>query len=170
MRNIAFQHAHAVADSNKYRISQLMSFTAERLPSVDSTSRPFCVRFKGPLRGRRQHYGFTASYDTLQHSIRSLWLRATPAEIAPACHQTIASPHVLFIMTTSEPQRLASVIQKETRSSSRPYIELFLLIKRYAVVKPDCDDGSWCMGQNTDSDDDQQCPRKDHARDPSSWV
>ncbi len=50
------------AESNKYRISQFMSFTAERLPSVDSPSRPFCVRFKGPLRGRHQHYGFTASY------------------------------------------------------------------------------------------------------------
>ena len=32
--------------------------------------------------------------DSLQHSIRSLWLRATPAGITPACHQTISSPHV----------------------------------------------------------------------------
>jgi hypothetical protein len=37
--------------------------------------------------------------DSLQHSIRSLWLRATPAGIAPACHQTISSPHVQrFVM------------------------------------------------------------------------
>ena len=40
--------------------------------------------------------------DTLQHSIRSLWLRATPAGIAPACHQTISSPHVHgFVMPVS---------------------------------------------------------------------
>jgi hypothetical protein len=32
--------------------------------------------------------------DSLQHSIRSLWLRATPAGIAPACRQIISSPHV----------------------------------------------------------------------------
>ena len=37
--------------------------------------------------------------DSLQHSIRSLWLRATPAGIAPACHQTISSPHVHFIVS-----------------------------------------------------------------------
>jgi len=36
--------------------------------------------------------------DSLQHSIRSLWLRATPAGITPACHQTISSPHVHFIV------------------------------------------------------------------------
>jgi hypothetical protein len=50
------------AGSNRYKISELMSFIAERLPSVDSPSLPFCIRFNVPLRRRRQHYGFTASY------------------------------------------------------------------------------------------------------------
>jgi hypothetical protein len=39
-----------------------MSFTAERRPSGDSPSLPFCVRFNEPLRRRRQHYGFTSPY------------------------------------------------------------------------------------------------------------
>ena len=34
---------------------------------------------------------FAALIPTLQHSIRSLWLRATPAGFPPACHQTISS-------------------------------------------------------------------------------
>jgi len=37
---------------------------------------------------------FAALIPTLQHSIRSLWLGATPAGFTPACHQTISSPHV----------------------------------------------------------------------------
>ena len=82
------------AESNRYKISELMSFTAERPLPVSSPSLPFCVRFNEPLRRRRQHYGFTLLIDSLQHSIRSLWLRATPAGITPACHQTISSPHV----------------------------------------------------------------------------
>jgi hypothetical protein len=37
--------------------------------------------------------------DSLQPSILGLWLRATPAGIAPACRQTISSPHVhRFVM------------------------------------------------------------------------
>ncbi len=60
---------------------------------------PFYVRFNVALPRRRQHYGFTLFLDTLQHSIRSLWLRVTPAGVPPACHQTISSPHVHgFIM------------------------------------------------------------------------
>ena len=50
------------AESIRYKTSVLMSFTAERLPSGDSPSLPFCVRFNEPIRRRRQHYGFTASY------------------------------------------------------------------------------------------------------------
>ena len=37
--------------------------------------------------------------DSLQHSIRSLWLRATPTGVTPACHQTISSPHVHCIVS-----------------------------------------------------------------------
>ena len=50
------------AGSNRYKISELMSFTAGRLLPVDSPSLPFCVRFNEPLRRRRQHYGFTSPY------------------------------------------------------------------------------------------------------------
>ena len=50
------------AGSNRYKISELMSFTAERPLPVDSPSLPFCVRFNEPLRRRRQHYGFTSPY------------------------------------------------------------------------------------------------------------
>ncbi len=82
------------AGSNSYKISELMSFIAERPLPVDSPSLPFCVRFNVTLRRRRQHYGFTLFIDTLQHSIRSLRLTATPAGVTPACHQTISSPHV----------------------------------------------------------------------------
>ena len=82
------------AESNRYKISELMSFTAERPLPVGSPSLPFCVRFNVPLQRRRQHYGFTLLIDTLQHSIRSLWLRATPTGSPPACQQTISSPHV----------------------------------------------------------------------------
>jgi hypothetical protein len=88
------------AESNRYKISELMSFTAGRPLPVDSPSLPFCVRFNVPLQRRRQHYGFTFLIDTLQHSIRSLWLRATPAGVTPACHQTISSPHVHFLVTS----------------------------------------------------------------------
>ena len=82
------------AGSNRYKISELMSFTAGRPLPVDSPSLPFCVRFNESLRRRRQHYGFTLLIDSLQHSIRSLRLTATPAGSPPACHQTISSPHV----------------------------------------------------------------------------
>ncbi len=82
------------AESNRYKISELMSFTAERPLPVDSPSLPFCVRFNVALPRRRQHYGFTLFIDTLQHSMRSLWLGTTPAGSPPACHQTISSPHV----------------------------------------------------------------------------
>lgn len=50
------------AGSNRYKISELMSFTAERPLPVDSPSLPFWARFNEPLRRRRQHYGFTTSY------------------------------------------------------------------------------------------------------------
>jgi hypothetical protein len=50
------------AGSNRYKISELMSFTAERPLPVDSPSLPFWVRFNEPLQMRRQHYGFTTSY------------------------------------------------------------------------------------------------------------
>ena len=50
------------AGSNRYKISELMSFTAERPPPVGSPSLPFWARFNEPLRLRRQDYGFTDSY------------------------------------------------------------------------------------------------------------
>ena len=50
------------AGSNSYKISELMSFIAERPLPVDSPSLPFWVRFNELLRIRRQHYGFTHSY------------------------------------------------------------------------------------------------------------
>lgn len=50
------------AESNSYKISKLMSFTAKRPLSGDSPSRPFCVRFNGPLPGRRQNYFFKSTY------------------------------------------------------------------------------------------------------------
>ena len=50
------------AESNRYKISELMSFTAERPLPVGSPSLPFCVRFNASLRISRQHYGFTNSY------------------------------------------------------------------------------------------------------------
>jgi hypothetical protein len=93
------------AGSNRYKISELMSFTAGRPLPVDSPSLPFCVRFNVALRRRRQHYGFTLLIDTLQHSIRSLWLRATPAGVPPACLQTISSPHVHFFVRRLRPVR-----------------------------------------------------------------
>ena len=71
------------AGSNRYKISELMSFTAGRPLPVDSPSLPFCVRFNVALRRRRQHYGFTLLIDTLQHSILGLWLRATHAGSPP---------------------------------------------------------------------------------------
>ena len=40
---------------------------------------------------------------TLQHSIRSLWLRATPAGFPPARLQTISSPHLQRIVTVPLP-------------------------------------------------------------------
>ena len=97
------------AGSNRYKISELMSFTAERPLPVDSPSLPFCVRFNVPLQRRRQHYGFTLLIDTLQHSILGLWLRATHAGSASACHQTISSPHVHLTVSstaTSHPIKL----------------------------------------------------------------
>jgi len=71
------------AESNRYKISELMSFTAGRPLPVDSPSLPFCVRFNVAFRSRRRHYGFTLLIDTLQHSIRSLRLTATPAGSPP---------------------------------------------------------------------------------------
>ena len=62
VRDVALQHAHALGRIPQVQISKLMSFTAARLLSVDSPSLPFCGRFNEPLRRRRQHYGFTASY------------------------------------------------------------------------------------------------------------
>lgn len=50
------------AGSNRYKISELVSFTAERPPPVGSPSLPFWVRFNEPLRMRRQDYGFTRPY------------------------------------------------------------------------------------------------------------
>jgi hypothetical protein len=75
------------AESNRYKISELMSFTAERPLPVDSPSLPFCVRFNGRLRRRRL-------IRQLQHSILGLWLGVTQAGFPPASHQTISSPHV----------------------------------------------------------------------------
>jgi hypothetical protein len=44
---------------------------------------------------------FAALIPTLQHSIRSLGLRATPAGFTPACLQTISSPHVHRMVRSS---------------------------------------------------------------------
>ena len=75
------------AESNRYKISELMSFTAGRPLPVDSPSLPFCVRFK--MRFRRKRL-----IRILQHSILGTWLTLTQAGVPPACHQTISSPHV----------------------------------------------------------------------------
>ena len=64
------------AGSNRYKISELMSFTAERPLPVDSPSLPFCVRFNVALRRSHQHYGFTLLKDSLQHSIAGTMLCA----------------------------------------------------------------------------------------------
>ncbi len=50
------------AGSNRYKISELMSFIAERPLPGDSPSLPFWARFNEKLRTRRQHYGFTHTY------------------------------------------------------------------------------------------------------------
>jgi hypothetical protein len=59
---LPFSMHTAWAGSNRYKISELMSFTAETPLPVDSPSRPSCVRFNEPLRRHRQHYGFTSTY------------------------------------------------------------------------------------------------------------
>ena len=62
VRDVAFQHAHALGGLQQVQISELMSFSAGRRHSVDSPSLPFFVRFNEPLRKRRQHYVFTSTY------------------------------------------------------------------------------------------------------------
>lgn len=82
------------AGSSRYKISELMSFTAGRPLPVDSPSLPFWVRFKKRL--RRMPYTHTATLDTERAA------NAYHAGSPPACHQTISSPHVHgFVMPLS---------------------------------------------------------------------
>ena len=57
-------------------------------PTVNSSSQPFCVRFK--IRLRKKMFLIRI----LQHSILSVWLTLTQAGSPPARQTDLASPHV----------------------------------------------------------------------------
>ena len=82
------------AESNRIQNFGAQYHSAPRGHSRSIHPHYLSVYASTPLRRRRQHDGFTLLIPTLQHSIRSLWLRATPAGFPPARHQTISSPHV----------------------------------------------------------------------------
>ena len=56
--------------------------------------------------------------DTLQHSILSLWLRATQVGIAPTCFQTISSTHVHGLFCRYS-HRTVLVVSRHTESKDR---------------------------------------------------
>ena len=85
---VAFRHEHTLGRiRQKQRFRSSIPFRAGELSPYLSSSLPFCVRFNQRLRRNRL-------IRWLQHSIRGLWLEATPAGFAPARPQTISSPHV----------------------------------------------------------------------------
>ena len=86
-------HLRAGSDRN-HDFGVLVPFTATRPRPVRASSRPFSVRSGEPLRRAASLVAAPCLTDSLQHSIRSLWLTATPMGFAPACHQIISSPHV----------------------------------------------------------------------------
>lgn len=97
------------AESNRYKISELMSFTAGRPLPVDSPSLPFCVRFNEKLRSRRQHYGFTYPY-----SFAATLDTEPPAKsYSGGCHTRLSSNH---FQSARSPlgSRLASHVWKVT--------------------------------------------------------
>ena len=69
------------AGSNRYKISELMPSTAEKLPSGDSLSRPLFRRFNEPR--SETSPALRLLIDSLPHLIRTLWLRATRRESPP---------------------------------------------------------------------------------------
>jgi len=78
---------HPTQDPQVERFRSSMPFRAGELSPYLSSSLPLCVRFNQRLRRARL-------IRWLQHSLRGLWLEATPAGFTPACQQTISSPHV----------------------------------------------------------------------------
>jgi hypothetical protein len=77
------------ADSNSYNLSELNTIQGGVASPCLSSSLPFCVRFNQALQ-----VGEPTLIAKLQHSIPSLWLRATWVGVAPTCPQTISSTHV----------------------------------------------------------------------------
>jgi len=64
------------AESNRYKISELIPFTAAGPPAIHSSSFSFCVRFK-------IRFQLMMPIRILQHSILGLWLAATQAGTTP---------------------------------------------------------------------------------------
>ena len=77
------------ADSNSYNLSELNTIQGGVASPCLSSSLPFCVRFNRALQ-----VGEPTLIAKLQHSIPSLWLRATWVGVAPTCLQHISSTHV----------------------------------------------------------------------------
>jgi hypothetical protein len=89
MKNVAFQYAHTLG-----RFQQLQSFGALVPFRVRQSVDTFHPRYLFLPQNREHRASTWLLPDTLQHSILSLWLRATQVEIAPTCFQTISSTHV----------------------------------------------------------------------------
>ena len=93
-RDTAFQYAHALGRIKRLKFRR----SCRSPPRGDPRSiHPHDLS----VYASTSHFGDVASItascrliDSLQHSRRRLWLRATPAGITPECHQTISSPHV----------------------------------------------------------------------------
>ena len=75
------------AVSNRNKISELHPFIAAGPPTVNSSSQPFCVRFKTNLQ-------LMMPTTALQHSIPGLWLTVTRTGFSPASQSDLASSHV----------------------------------------------------------------------------
>ena len=60
--DVAFRHAQTLGRTNRYKISELLPFIAAGPPTGNSSSQPFCVRFK--VRLRPKSYTHPATLDT----------------------------------------------------------------------------------------------------------
>jgi len=100
-------------DPQVERFRSSMPFRAGELSPYLSSSLPLCVRFNQRLRRVRL-------IRWLQHSIRSLWLGATPAGFAPACQQTI-SVSLVHDLVTCWPAETATITTTHCPRIRRPF-------------------------------------------------